>query len=325
MSQLGTPSRSDGTPRMIRAKPSFQTLAVSATTAKEDVAEEPVSSADGTPATATRHASEQQEVCQQPRDDELHRGSSADHEDVSMLLPDAPASQSTASPSPLKQSTGSPPNSKRVSPRKRKSDESDTSREAKSGSSSSADTRPKRAVKPPAGRSHSAPSTPAAPWMSGKELKTTTDRNTMRNQVYLCAIDRQIVHIPGPRPPSPTSKIRTTADRDEEAKKKSREHRAKRRARESEDTAAGRSPELPRIEKVERLRGPGDEEDWRTPARPAKKAKTGADKSVKWDKGLTIIRDDGAGVSLPTDAETEEPTRSCLRQEAKVRRIPVRQ
>lgn len=155
--------------------------------------------------------------------------------------------------------------------------------------------------------------------MSGKELKTTTDRNTMRNQVYLCAIDRQIVRKNGPRPPSPTSKIRTTADRDEEEKKKSREHRAKRRARDSDNTAAGDSPEQPRIEKVERLRGPGDDEDWRTPARPAKKAKIGVDKSVKWDKGLVIIRDDGTGVCPPASAEAEEPARSSIRQEARVR------
>jgi hypothetical protein len=145
--------------------------------------------------------------------------------------------------------------------------------------------------------------------MSGKELKTTTDRNTMRNQVYLCAIDRQIVHVAGPRPPSPTSKIRTTADRDEEEKKKSREHRAKRRGASGQEG----SPERPIIEKVARARGPGDEEDWITPARPAKKAKLGMDKSVKWDRELVIIRDDGTGVCPPASEMSEEPKRSCVR------------
>ena len=170
--------------------------------------------------------------------------------------------------------------------------------------------RPKRAVKP----RKLAP--PVAPYISGKELKTTTERNTMRNQVYFCAIDRQIVHIPGPRPPSPTSKIRTTADRDEDNKKKSREHRAKRRgARESGASTEAGSPERPIVQRIEQTRGPGDDEDWKTPARPSKKAKR-EEKNVKWDRGLVIIHDDGSEVQTPPDLE--EPPKGCVRQSAKV-------
>jgi hypothetical protein len=175
--------------------------------------------------------------------------------------------------------------------------------------------RPKRAVKPPAPRPRT-PAPAAAPYMSGKELKTTTERNTSRNQVFFCAIDRQIVRVPGPRPPSPTSKIRTTADRDEEEKKNSREHRAKRRARDSVASTEGGSPERPVIQRVERARCPGDEEDWKTPARPAKKAKLREEKNVKWDKGLVIIHDDGSAVVPPSSSEVDGPLKGCVRQAA---------
>jgi hypothetical protein len=148
--------------------------------------------------------------------------------------------------------------------------------------------------------------------MSGKELKMTTDRNTMRNQVYFCAIDRQIVHIPGPRPPSPTSKIRTTADRDEEEKKKSREHRAKRRARESGASTEGGSPERPVVQRIEQTRGPGDDEDWKTPARPMKKAKLRQEKNVKWDRELVIVHDDGVAVKPAPSSEIDEPLQGCV-------------
>lgn len=282
-------------------------MSVASKTPVHDVSEVAESTTPGPPSSSTRHVSERQASPNKP-ETEAQRGSSADHEDVSMQLAQAPSSQtSSASPPSLSESP-----TKRVSPRNKKSgDNRPLTDDASQGSPSGS--RPKRGTAPPASRGRSKLSTPAAPWMSGKELKTTTDRNTMRNQVYLCAIDRQIVHVPGPRPPSPTSKIRTTADRNEEEKKKSREHRAKRRAAESGTSAQDGSPERPVIERVERARGPGDDEDWTTPARPAKKARTGSDKSVKWDRELVIIRDDGTGVCPPASETAEEPKRSCVR------------
>lgn len=269
-----------------------------------DDSELPESTTSGPPSSSTRHVSERQNSPVKPSE-EPQRGSSADHEDVSMQLARPPSSQPSSSSSP-------PPRiespTKRTSPRKT----GEGSRQQPGGdrgSNSPSGSRPKRATAQGSNRARSTLNTPAAPWMSGKELKTTTDRNTMRNQVYLCAIDRQVVHVPGPRPPSPTSKIRTTADRAEEEKKKSREHRAKRRGTSGQDG----SPERPVIEKVERARGPGDDEDWTTPARPAKKAKMGIDKSVKWDRELVIIRDDGSGVCPPASETTDGPKRSCVR------------
>jgi len=148
------------------------------------------------------------------------------------------------------------------------------------------------------------------PNMSEKELKTTTHRNTKRNEVYHCAIDRQIVRIPGARPPSPSSKIRTTADRDEAERKSGRGQRARRRAKGSEDE----SVDEPLVEYVMQTKGPGDEEDWATPARPVKKAKTShPGKNVRWDKSLVLIRDQGDDASVFGSQEARQASRTALR------------
>jgi len=300
--QLGTPSRAEGTPRTIRAKPSFQMLSLPVDRPSQDVSSISPSKSSGPPSQATRHASAVSDTAEGgPLAGGENRGSSADYEDVSMMLPQPPSSSPPAHEAVSPESPISNKRSTKSKPGKAKSVEN----EDESG-------RPKRDVK----SRQVAP--PVAPYISGKELKTTTERNTMRNQVYFCAIDRQIVHIPGPRPPSPTSKIRTTADRDEDNKKKSREHRAKRRgARESGASTEAGSPERPIIQRIEQNRGPGDEEDWKTPARPSKKAKLREEKNVKWDRELVVIHDDGSEVKLPTDLD--EPPKGCVRQSAKVR------
>jgi hypothetical protein len=294
--QLGTPSRQEGTPRTIRAKPSFQMLAQPMDRPTQDVSTVSPSKSSGPPASSTRHATES---IPQGITDGAHRSSSADYEEVSMLMPQAPSS--------------SPPEDKIASPQSTGSDERSKSRIDKGKSAQKVDEgRPKRAIKPPPTRL----AAPVAPYMSAKELKTITDRHTMRNQTYTCALERQIIHIPGPRPPSPTSKIRTTADRDEEEKKKSREHRANRRARESGASTEAGSPDRPVIQRVEQTRGPGDDEDWKTPARPHKKAKLREEKNVTWDRGLVIIHDDGSAVKPPSSAGADEPPKGCVRQSA---------
>ena len=149
----------------------------------------------------------------------------------------------------------------------------------------------------------------------------------MRNQVYHCAIDRQIVRKPGPRPPSPTSKIRTTFDKNEEERKHARGDRAKRRAQESDGGAGNETQdELEPVVRIERPRGPGDDPDYKTPARPAKRAKVDkqgpSDKYVSWDSSLILIRDDGEGrlgsAAPQTQGAKEEPAKSCIRQDSKV-------
>ena len=162
--------------------------------------------------------------------------------------------------------------------------------------------------------------------ISEKELKAATQRNTSRNEVYHCAIERQIVRKHGPRPPSPTSKIRTTADREEAERKVSREERAKRRSRGSEADSDTEAPPL--VQRISQLRGPGEEEDYVTPARPVKKAKTAhvdvktKDKVVRWDRGLVVIRHDGSeAVSKPSSGSGQDhPVKASIRNDAKVDR-----
>lgn len=151
--------------------------------------------------------------------------------------------------------------------------------------------------------------------MSEKELKAATQRNTVRNQVYICSIDRQIVRVEGPRPPSPTSKIRTTAEKEEEDRKAGRGARAKRRRKSGDDDDPSSDEEAP-VGTEEVLRAPGDEDDYSTPARPLKRAKVDEEKDrfVRWNRELTVIRG-GLGDTQPPKAPT--PERSAIKPEAR--------
>lgn len=135
-----------------------------------------------------------------------------------------------------------------------------------------------------------------APGLSEKELKTQTQRNTMRNQVYFCAIDRQIVRVPGPRPPSPGP--RTLAEKEEEEQKQERDARARKRNRDSGE-GQEEEDEPPAVETVSLESAPGDEgEIWKTPARKRKRVVTSDDegdstdkqRNVRWDRALTVFR-----------------------------------
>lgn len=183
-----------------------------------------------------------------------------------------------------------------------------------------------------------------APGLSEKELKTQTQRNTMRNQVYFCAIDRQIVRVPGPRPPSPTGSIRTLAEKDEEEQKAERDARARRRNRGSGSESDDDAP--PVIEKVEVDQAPGDEEGvaWKTPLRKRKRVLASSDdedagdkkpeRNVRWDRALTVFRgglgevagrarrrstgEDGHDSRDTRRTHSEEPGRSSLKQGSQI-------
>lgn len=189
--------------------------------------------------------------------------------------------------------------------------------------------------KSPKSASASASTPFAAPALTEKQLKTTTARNTARNQVYHCAIDRKVIHQRGPRPPSPTSKIRTTSEREEADKKKSREARAKRRMGIHSDEMMDGKQGQPVIEKLEVAKAPGDEDDWtyKTPQRPLKRARrtseadehdddddNGAEekKKLRWDRVVSVIRDDGnaSGSAKSSDDGKEkdgEELKSCIK------------
>ena len=182
-------------------------------------------------------------------------------------------------------------------------------------------TRPRRSIKPPEKivkpppKVSKTPAPSSVPGMSEKELKAITQLHTSRNEVYHCAIDRQIVRKNGPRPPSPTSKIRTTADRDEAEKKAGRSDRAKRRSKGSDTETTDLAPV---IERVTYTKGPGDDEDWKTPSRPSKKAKTKHDKTVNWDKELLVIRDDGRAGTESVPDRRDRVLKSAMRRDGQV-------
>ncbi|WVO15075.1 hypothetical protein L204_102719 [Cryptococcus depauperatus] len=154
----------------------------------------------------------------------------------------------------------------------------------------------------------------STPPLTQKQLRTATARNTAKNQVYHCAIDRKVIRQPGPRPPSPTSKIRTVEEKDELEKKKSREDRAKRRM--------GSNPkdQQPVVAKMQVRRAPGDESDYEYTSsdRPVKRTKLEEQdgKRLRWDTEVMVIRDDGL-TSVSTEQERTDREKvmgkSCIK------------
>jgi hypothetical protein len=161
------------------------------------------------------------------------------------------------------------------------------------------------------------------PSITEKELKTKTAFNTAKNEKRQCAIDRKVIHIDLPRPPSPTSKIPTTAAREEREKKMGREERARRRKQDEEDAKADSAEML--VQREERAMGPGDEEAWvyadaeedeegdtDLSGHERKRVKTTHvhTKKVKWDKGVVVIRDFGEGLGKLVSSTSESSTGS---------------
>ena len=162
--------------------------------------------------------------------------------------------------------------------------------------------------------------------MSLLALKTLTNNNTLRNQKQLAELETEVVVKEGKRPDSPTTKVRTTLEKQRETRVKEREERAARRAKrlagnEDEDAhedvheggegAATEAvdggeieqdsmmtevePAEPQGPPLRHRRGPGDESEYETPERPVRPVKRGRfedgddvalDKRVKWDRGL---------------------------------------
>lgn len=189
--------------------------------------------------------------------------------------------------SPVKEKETTPP-AKEASPPPPEAHSSTDTSPAQPAPSTTADERPERRSMRARTPKHSSPPKPKpkpkteqppsiVPGMTERALKAATSRNTARNQVYLCTIDRQIVRVSGERPPSPTP-VRT-ADKEHEEQVQGREARAKRRARSSlgesesgEEEAEDEGPDIERA-KLGR-RAPGDLEEYSTPVkRPAKRAK----------------------------------------------------
>ena len=158
--------------------------------------------------------------------------------------------------------------------------------------------------------------------MSAVALKALTSSNTTKNQKYIAAkLETEVIRKEGARPDSPTVKVKTILQRQEEEKAQQRKERAERRARRSDDgsgfsdfdgqtyrgeSGTGMESDWDQDEQDEQddclmdplpkhRRGPGDEEDYETPdksERPTKRPRPDEEavadkKRVKWDRGLS--------------------------------------
>ncbi|CAD6584024.1 MAG: hypothetical protein TREMPRED_003717 [Tremellales sp. Tagirdzhanova-0007] len=336
--KLGSPRRTIGTPSQSRMmqRARFGSNATSSHMTHDIAMIEP-SSSSGPPASAILYEYGSQQPVQLGSTGPQH-GSSQDQDDVSFQLAAAKSTDQNSSsvshqPAPMMPT--------------RSSDNDVEGKETLSSSSSEqvekpSSVQPKQMTRPAQstnqrGKQAGGSAASIVTDMSEKELKATTQYNTIHNQVYLCAIDRLIVRKPGPRPPSPSSKIPTTADRDKAERKAGRGERAKRRSRSSDgdsDRDESDGGENLVMERVSHARGPGEDEDYATPVRPGKKLKMAHEqserpkKSVTWDKGLVVVRHrEGEGVSRPRlrDSSVEDAalSKGCLRDEGKVELDPL--
>lgn len=179
------------------------------------------------------------------------------------------------------------------------------------------------------------------PDMTAVALKALTSSNTIKNQKYLAAkLETKVIRKEGARPESPAVKVRTISQRIQDERASQRKERAARRANRGDDGSSGveqtdqqsdmedssdwdqnSSPGIKR-----HMRGPGEEEDYETPVRQAKRPKLGAeeqalkeDRRVKWDKGLfSMIYLDEVEVGTRPPPDQSLLTKGCLSQAAKV-------
>jgi hypothetical protein len=175
----------------------------------------------------------------------------------------------------------------------------------------------KKSRKPPTNRS-TAPSLPGGLPADAASLRQLTNKNTERNQMYaFSVVETQVILKEGKRPPSPTTRVKTSLEKRKEAESvgKARGERAARRAERREggslDGASEANGNAAASENWnwedggeeaparKHPRGPGEEEDYETPIRRTKRvreegsgsesenaAKGRGKKRVKWDKEL---------------------------------------
>jgi hypothetical protein len=175
----------------------------------------------------------------------------------------------------------------------------------------------KKSRKPPTNRS-AATSVPGGLPADAASLRQLTNKNTERNQEYaFSVVETQVVLKGGKRPPSPSTRVKTMLEKRKQDASggKARGERAARRAERREggslDGASEASGSAAASENgnfegddegtpaKKHSRGPGEEEDYETPIRWAKRAReedSGSEsedaargrgkKRVKWDKEL---------------------------------------
>lgn len=191
--------------------------------------------------------------------------------------------------------------------------------------------RPEATIRPVSRTSTRSPTPNSHFFDSPRRLRTLTTNNTNRNQAIVADLERTIIRKSGPRPPSPTSRVRNR-DKSKEELSKEREWRAERRRRRSdmgssdlEDLDRNSLPSPPR---KSHSWARGDDEDYETPDRPPQPSRwnpTKLAKGVKWSRTLvqTIILWDEEGnkaeASVPQpELESRNRRKSCLLPEAAV-------
>ncbi|KIJ44376.1 hypothetical protein M422DRAFT_779459 [Sphaerobolus stellatus SS14] len=159
---------------------------------------------------------------------------------------------------------------------------------------------------------------------SPRRIKILTDDNTRRNMEVVVELEKMIVRKPGPRPPSPTTKVRTVLEKSQEERAKGRGERAERRRRraegsdvtassDNEDAHARSSPTPPQ----KHIQAPGDDEEYESPekqAKPSRRDPNKIAKSVKWNHALAerITYDEESSIDLGGSAPLKGALKSCL-------------
>ncbi|KAF8559559.1 hypothetical protein OG21DRAFT_1594402 [Imleria badia] len=150
--------------------------------------------------------------------------------------------------------------------------------------------------------------------MSATALKALTTSNTTKNQQSVAVLATEVIRKEGLRPESPTIKARTILQKQRDERDVRRRERAQRRSQTSEEgrdtegqtelddrvspDAGADHDENDSAMPLKHRRGPGEEEDYQTPVRPAiieplrldgVERKVKPVKQVKWHRGLSTV------------------------------------
>jgi hypothetical protein len=176
--------------------------------------------------------------------------------------------------------------------------------------------------------------------MSAVALKALTNSNTAKNQEYLVAkLETEVIRKEGTRPESPSVKVRTIAQRQQEEKGLQRKVRAERRARRGDDDTSdfegqsdlGDSIMIDRVgdwdengvqNHTKHRRGPGEDEDYESPIKTLEDDDEDEreKKRVKWDRGLSrAIYVDQLQLGTRRQLQASTVKKGCLAITAKVR------
>ncbi|CEH18724.1 hypothetical protein CBOM_05440 [Ceraceosorus bombacis] len=157
---------------------------------------------------------------------------------------------------------------------------------------------------------------PSVP-LSNAEMLALTKHNTRRNEKYLTKLDIVPIRMEGPRPPSPSAKIRKTpgADKLDKAEAdEARERRARKRTSDGADDGQAKQDASAALEK--HVQGAGDEESFHTPTRPQFITHGPQKKVVKWHKSLFVGPSEAPAQRI---AEAEQRPAAGTRRECKSR------